>query len=204
MRKIAKIMSPPKTFLRRGTDGKISCYGLTANRTYYIKETKSPSSYPSVAGKIIRLKLDSTGNAKLLDNDELVSLTSDGGNQKLQLHVMNKKPEKTSVEILKKWYNEDGSEVEGAVPKSVKVALYRSKTPNAGGGTGSRVPVNFTTQYFGSGNGSNTDTSPLSPGDYKFSTTVTSGGGIEFELDARGTQEAKISEFILLRQMAKP
>ena len=189
--KDCKNNEPSKNVFKTGTDGKISCYGLTANRTYYIKETKSPSSYPSVAGKIIRLKLDSTGNAKLLDNDELVSLTSDGGNQKLQLHVMNKKPEKTSVEILKKWYNEDGSEIEGAVPKSVKVALYRSKTPNAGGGTGSRVPVNFTTQYFGSGNGSNTDTSPLSPGDYKFSTTVTSGGGIEFELDAKGNAGSK-------------
>lgn len=177
---------PSKNVFKTGADGKINCYGLSANRTYYIKETKAPDSYPSVADKVIRLKMDATGNASLLDQDEMVKLVSSGGNQKLQLHVMNKKPEKTSVEVLKKWYNEDGSEIEGAVPKSVKVALYRSTTPNTGGGSGTRVPINFTTQYFGTGNGSNSELSPLTAGDYKFSTTATSGGGIEFTLEAKG------------------
>ncbi|ETJ99839.1 fibro-slime domain protein [Eubacterium nodatum ATCC 33099] len=186
-----KANKPSQNVFKTGPDGKISCYGLSANRTYYIKETKAPSSYPSVADKIIRLKLDSAGNATLLDNDDMVTLASSSGNQKLQLHVMNKKPEKTSVEVLKKWYNEDGSEINGAVPKSVKVALYRSKTPNTGGGSGARVPINFTTQYFGDGNGSNTDTSQLSPGDYKFSTTATSGGGIEFTLETKGLNGKK-------------
>lgn len=177
---------PSKNMFKTGADGKINCYGLSANRTYYIKETKAPDSYPSVADKVIRLKMDATGNASLLDQDEMVKLVSSGGNQKLQLHVMNKKPEKTSVEVLKKWYNEDGSEIEGAVPKSVKVALYRSTTPNTGGGSGTRVPINFNTQYFGTGNGSNSELSPLTAGDYKFSTTATSGGGIEFTLEAKG------------------
>ena len=177
---------PSKNMFKTGADGKINCYGLSANRTYYIKETKAPDSYPSVADKVIRLKMDATGNASLLDQDEMVKLVSSGGNQKLQLHVMNKKPEKTSVEVLKKWYNEDGSEIEGAVSKSVKVALYRSTTPNTGGGSGTRVPINFNTQYFGTGNGSNSELSPLTAGDYKFSTTATSGGGIEFTLEAKG------------------
>ena len=54
-----KANEPSQNVFKTGIDGKISCYGLSANRTYYIKETKAPSSYPSVADKVIRLKLDS-------------------------------------------------------------------------------------------------------------------------------------------------
>lgn len=106
--------------------------------------------------------------------------------------MKNKKPEKTKVEVEKKWYNEDGSPIENDNLSPVKVQLYRStKTASGGGGTtpeppgsSATVPINFTTQFFKEGdNGSNNDSSSIAKGDYTYSTTVTSGGKLEFELD---------------------
>lgn len=183
---------PTQNVFRTDGNGKISCYGLVANRTYYLKETDAPPEYPSVADKVIKLTLDATGNASLGTQDELVSLSSSGGAQKLTLNVKNKKLEKTSVQVVKKWFHEDGSEMQNGKPDSIKVELYRSAYEQGSGGSGARVPIRFSSQYFGYGNSPvNYDTAPLVEGNYQFNAMATSGGKVEFELEATGKDGAR-------------
>lgn len=62
--------------------------GLMANRTYYIKETEAPALYPSVADKVIKLKVDAAGNTTIENSSELNGLVTLGpvqGDQKIQL-----------------------------------------------------------------------------------------------------------------------
>ena len=59
-----------------------------ANRTYYIKETEAPALYPSVADKVIKLKVDAAGNTTIENSSELNGLVTLGpvqGDQKIQL-----------------------------------------------------------------------------------------------------------------------
>lgn len=171
-------------------DGKINCYGLLAGRTYYIKETKSPSGYPSVSDKIIKLKLDATGNATLVDTDsDFCTLTSQG-NANIKLLVNNKKPAETSVKVMKKWYDTDGSVLKKDIPEDAEVTLYRSVFENQGGGSGSgtRVPIRLSSQYFGASNGANSDTFPLTQGNHFNSTTAVVGGKLQLHINLEGQE----------------
>ena len=177
---------PSKNTFETNANGEINCYGLYANRTYYLKEVSSPSGYPSIADKTFVLSLDKNGVATLGGSGkDLASLTQNNSTKELNLSVSNKKPETTSIDVQKKWYNEDGSPVTEDIPEQIIVHLYRStfKSEPHSGGTGALIPVNFTTQYFGSSNGSNTDTASLTAGDYSLSKTVTSGGKLSFTLN---------------------
>ena len=185
----------PKSVFKTNSEGIIECYGLTANQTYYLKETSSPAAYPSVSDKIITLKLDSTGNATLVDTDDAFASVTQQGATRIDLKVSNKKPEKTLVHVEKKWYNEDGTPLTENMPDVIKVQLYRSEietVPSGGGTTGASIPVNITTQYFGGGNGSNTDTAALTKGDLSKSLIVVSGGKLHLDLDITNSRQAGI------------
>lgn len=174
-------------------NGKVNCYGFLAGRTYYLKETKAPDNYPSVSDKIIKLKLDATGNVSLVDTDPDFCEITSKENINIGLTVNNKKIDETSVKVLKNWYDTDGSDLENNIPKDVEVTLYRSTFENSGGSSGSnvKVPIKLTTQHFGYANGSNTDTSNLVSGDYNNSTTAFIGGKLQLKVDLT-TQNAGI------------
>ena len=103
----------------------------------------------------------------------------------VSINVQNKKPPKTSVSVQKKWYKDDGSLMTENLPESVQVELYRSTTKPGGGSSGgsqggttaSKVPVNFTSQYFdnpwGQAGGYNMDVGYLEEGDYKYTSEQT-------------------------------
>ena len=180
----------PKNHFRTDDQGKISIYGLYANRTYYIKETDSPPSYPSISDKVIKLHLDSAGNASLQSGIDFAEISGHSGTH-IGLLVENRKPEETSIDVQKKWYNEDGSPLTENVPESVRVQLYRKAIPDSGqqpgsgsgGGSNVSIPVNFSVQYFGGGHGTNMDTASLSQKINLKNMIVLSGGKLTFELD---------------------
>lgn len=180
---------PPTNVFKTGTDGKLKAYGLFAGDSYFIKETAAPPGYPSMEDKIIELKLDATGNASLENNDNtFAQLQSNSSSTTISLRVNNKKKPKTSIEVNKFWYNQNGTPMGHDTPESVKVQLYRSTKTTGGNSSGSMVPVNFTTQYFdvnywGVRNGHNEDTEGVSKGDYEYHTVVTSGGKLKFKIN---------------------
>lgn len=179
------------------SNGKINCYGMYANRTYYLKEVTSPSNYPSISDKVFVIELDAYGNASLKnDGGGLANLTQDTSTKNLNLNVKNKKPAETEVKAEKKWYNDDASEMTTGMPSSVKVKLYRATFPSGGTtptpqpqpGTGEeapKIPVNIKTQYFGvDAHGANQDTAPLLQGDLTKSVIVKKGGKLQIKLNA--------------------
>lgn len=175
-----------KSVFTTNEQGIIECYGMLANRTYYLKETCSPATYPSVSDKVIALKLDANGNASLVNTDESFAVVPQNGSTTVNMNIKNKKPEETSVGVVKKWYNEDGTPLTENIPDSVQVQLYRSETatPQHGGGSsGASIPVSITTQYFGRANGSNRDNTYLTAGDLSKNLIVVSGGSLHLNLD---------------------
>lgn len=178
--------------------GQVSMYGLYAGHTYYITESKSPSGYPELKDKVIKLTLDATGNAKLENVDkDFAVLENSRESSRIRLLVKNEKPQKTSVEVRKKWFNEDGSEISSGTPDSIQVQLWRRYT-TAGGGSitpppipnpplGYSVPIRFTGQYFtaGDAHGFNQDTGWLTQGDLSKSMVVEAGSKLRFTLDVR-------------------
>lgn len=178
----------PKSVFETNEQGIIQCYGLCANQTYYLKETSSPSAYPSVADKIITLTIDANGNASLINTDSSFSTVSQNGSTQINMKVNNEKPDKTSVEVEKKWFNEDGTPLTENLPESIRVQLYRSvikQVSPEGGSGGVSIPVNITTQFFdvGGAPGSNMDTSPIVKGDLTKNMIMESGGTLHLELD---------------------
>ena len=166
--------------------GVIQCYGMYANRTYYLKETSSPAAYPSVSEKVISLKLDANGNASLFNTDESFAVVTQNGSTTVDMSVRNTKPVETSIEVEKKWYNEDGSPLTDNIPDGVQVQLYRSETatvPHGGGSSGASIPVRITTQYFGRSNGTNIENAPLTAGDLSKNLIVVSGGSLHIDID---------------------
>ena len=179
-----------------GANGKVECYGLYANRTYYLKEVSSPPGYPSISGKVIALQLNAYGDAVISSGDDIASLTQDGASKYINLSVTNKLPETIDIPVEKRWYNEDGSLADPGDHNSIKVELYRAEvevsssgsgTGGTGGNTGAVLPVNIRTQYFGTGNGANTDTAVITAGDLTSSAVVSYGGSLTLNVDV--TQE---------------
>ena len=179
-----------------GANGKVECYGLYANRTYYLKEVSSPLGYPSISGKVIALQLNAYGDAVISSGDDIASLTQDGASKYINLSVTNKLPETIDIPVEKRWYNEDGSLADPGDHDSIKVELYRAEvevssggsgTGGTGGNTGAVLPVNIRTQYFGTGNGANTDTAVITAGDLTSSAVVSYGGSLTLNVDV--TQE---------------
>ncbi len=92
---------------------------------------------------------------------------------------MNKKPERHSVEVLRS----GTTMTEARLTERFKVSWVRciavkhqTQVAAAARAFSQILPRSISEAVMGS----NTDTSQLTPGDYKFSTTATSGGGIEF------------------------
>lgn len=171
-----------------GGDGTVRLYGLYPAHTYYLKEVSAPAAYPSVSDKVIILNLNQNGAASLGGEGATFSqLTQDYATKRLSLKVTNKKPIETEIRAEKKWFDADGMPLGNGIPDSVTVRLYRSVVTggsSGGGGTSapSRIPVNVSTMYFGTGNGANQDTVGLSMGDLKKSIAVTQGGNLTLRL----------------------
>jgi len=176
------------------SSGHLACFGLLANHTYYLKETSPPDDYPAVA-KLIQVTLNSKGEASYTvvpDGNTLPSSTSqyvsyfndDTDTNTITMTVQNQKPQTTSITAVKKWYGLDGSEVTKSSGE-VTAKLYRSTQTIGGHGSGSteKHTVSFGTQYFGSNNGSNSDTSAVTAGDLQSSSSVTDGGSITFTVN---------------------
>ncbi|MBO7520191.1 MAG: fibro-slime domain-containing protein, partial [Clostridia bacterium] len=96
-------------------DGRLSCWGLSAGRTYYIKETKAPENgYADVSDAVIALILDSRGNpaVTVTDTTNLLGVTDvirDGDTQHIRITVTNEKPQTTHVKAEKIWLDEAGN-----------------------------------------------------------------------------------------------
>jgi|GEM_PF-1613287 len=176
------------------SSGHLTCFGLLANHTYYLKETSPPDDYPAIA-KLIQVTLNSKGVASYTvkpDGNKLPSSTSqyvsyfndDTDTNTITMTVQNQKPQTTSITAVKKWYGLDGSEVTKSSGE-VTAKLYRSTQTIGGHGSGSteKHTVSFGTQYFGSNNGSNSDTSAVTAGDLQSSSSVTDGGSITFTVN---------------------
>ena len=175
-----------------GEGGTVSCYGLYASRTYYLKEVSSPPGYPDVSGRTIALQLNTNGDARIIEGADVASLTQDGATKKIDLSVTNKLPDTIDIPVKKNWYNQDGSQASGEGEISVELYQAAIDIPtgggnsgtNPGGNTGAVLPVNIRTQFFRANvNGSNSDTSSLYPGDLETSAIVTQGGSLEITVD---------------------
>lgn len=191
-----------KNEFETGSDGRVYFYGMYAGRTYYMKEVSAPASYPSISDKVIQVTFDKEGKATVTSDGSFATLAdSGGGTRNLAVTVTNEKPPETEIKAEKKWYNDNGTEMTSGMPESVKVKLYRKSFPN---GTIvppapepepselPNIPVTIRTQYFGSGNGSNTDLAWLTRGDVTRSTVVKKGGKLELSLDATNGGTAAI------------
>jgi len=161
------------------SSGKISCYGLRPGMTYYLKEVEAPPKYPSVADKVISLAISSKGTATLGGTGAAVcALTQDASTKKLTLDVTNNK---TSIDVTKKWLASDGTTLTEGLPDSIKVQLHR-KSVTGTIDSGKTTSTKFTTQYFGTNNGSNEDTSTVTAGDLIQTVPSYTGGKLQFTL----------------------
>ena len=205
----------PISTLTTGPDGRVSAYGMYANRTLYMKEVSAPPGYPSISGKVIALQLDSSGKATIIEGSDIAALTQDEATKYIDLSVENKLPENIEVPVEKHWYNEDGSQFDPEDIDGITVELYRAEFDvptgggsggtggNTGGNTGAVLPVNIRTQYFGTGNGDNHDTSVISQGDLTANAIVTSGGSLTINLNVSAAY-AGIYSVTVNGQMIRP
>ena len=196
---------PVNTFTT-GADGRVSCYGLYANRTYYLKEISAPPGYPSISDRVIALQLNAFGEAAISEGGDIALLIQDGATKKIDLSVTNDLPETIDIPVQKHWYNQDGSPMSGG--DDIEVELYQAEIDipsggdgGSGGGSGGTpgtvLPVNIRTQFFRVGgynsNGSNSDTSGLYPGDLTANAIVTQGGSLTLNLDVTTAEAAVYS-----------
>ena len=180
------------------SNGRIHCYGLYANSRYYLKETGSPSGYPSIAEKTFIVRLDQYGTATLEnDGDALATLTQNDATKLIGLKIDNNKPPFTQIKVQKNWYSEEGEVLTDNLPEKVIVKLYRAvfesesqpepePEPEPNPEPLPKIPVTISTQYFNiyaDGHGANQDTAPIKAGDLSRSAIVTKGGTVTLSLN---------------------
>ncbi len=113
-------------------NGKISVWGVSAGKVYYIKELTAPQGYP-ITDDILRISMNNLGGsictADILrggdglhtDGFDIVHSTADESRQQLAIKIANQKDAgpKRNVAVQKNWNVED----ESLIPESVTVYL---------------------------------------------------------------------------------
>ncbi|MCI6172947.1 MAG: Cna B-type domain-containing protein [Clostridiales bacterium] len=177
-------------------NGQIQCNGLGAGRTYYLKELTPPDGYPDVSDQTIILTIDQNGTASVSTADSGGSWMVDEGNAQisseqnagtkgtfhLTLNVDNQKT--TRVTVRKIWKDADGKTIDRSALRGYAASfeLWRRTAGSLGGSSSQNTThtVTFRTQYFGSGNGTNMDTAPISQGGTQ-TVTVKDGDTLPFD-----------------------
>ncbi len=168
-------------------NGRLFCWGLSAGRTYYIKETRAPDSgYADVSGAVIALTLDSRGepSVSLTDPTNLLGVTDvsrESEIQNIRMTVTNQKPQSTDIRAEKVWLDAQGNVTNQGEP--IRLQLYRSTLQM---GSADTCSVFVTTQFFSADGmgGSNSDTDPIIAGDYSRVIRVDSGSDLTMQLQS--------------------
>ena len=130
-----KVDNSKSTFVV-GADGKLYCWGISAGKTYYIKETKPPEGYPT-SDDLIRITLNNRGTASIetttlngangiaTEGFAVISQEVDNILQVVKFSVSNQKEgETTEVRVEKAWA--EGSE---NIPNDITVYLTADGKP---------------------------------------------------------------------------
>ncbi len=125
-----------KSTFTTNAEGKLSCWGISAGKTYYIKETKPPDGYPE-SDDLIRITLNNRGTAKIAtttlhgnngiatEGFGVISQDVDDTLKVLWLTTSNQKEgETTEVRVEKTWA--EGSE---NLPNEITVYLTADGKP---------------------------------------------------------------------------
>ncbi|MEE0264423.1 MAG: Cna B-type domain-containing protein, partial [Acutalibacteraceae bacterium] len=124
------IIDNAKSTFTTNTEGKIYCWGISAGKTYYIKETKPPDGYPET-DDLIRITLNNRGTASIetttlhgnngvaTEGFKVISQNVDNALQVVKLFMTNQKEgETTQIRVEKNWA--EGSE---NLPNEITVYL---------------------------------------------------------------------------------
>ncbi|MBO4694068.1 MAG: fibro-slime domain-containing protein [Clostridia bacterium] len=169
-------------------NGRLECWGLSAGRTYYIRETQPPANgYADVSDAVMVLTLDSQGNPSVtvIDPTNTLSVSEvsrDSEIQHIKITVTNKKQQSTHILAKKVWLDETGNVSTEGEP--IQLQLYRSIKQNQ---STDAHNVYVTTQYFSQNPpyGSNSDADPVISGDYMHVIPVSDGSDLCIKLFSR-------------------
>lgn len=130
------IIDKAKSIFTVNEAGKLSCWGISAGKTYYIKETKPPAGYPE-SDDLIRVTLNNRGTASIetttlqgyngvaTEGFKIISKEVDNKLQLVKLGMTNQQEgETTQVRVEKNWA--EGSE---NLPNEITVYLTADGVP---------------------------------------------------------------------------
>lgn len=131
-------------------NGTLKVNGLVAGHDYFIKEVQPPAGYPNISEEVVKLHIDSEGNATVTSTandifEESVTAGQDGPFS-ISLNLKNKKT--TSITAKKTWKSLDGKEPDMSIVTDITVQLKRYHLVKESSGTAQKRNVNVHVMYY--------------------------------------------------------